>query len=250
MKIPAQLALENFNALAQNPYPGRGLILGMDEEGNNALQVYWIMGRSESSRNRVFGQEFGRLSVELADPSKSTDPKQLELIVYDAMLDDGAYFVVSNGRQTDDVMASRNMDVGLMDYTYESDVPNFTPRITGVFGIHPITGERHYKIVIIRKSSRDDSCERIGYRYQTIGRGFGYCVTTYRGDGNPLPSFHGEPLLMPLRGSPEEILEAYWQALNADNRVALAVKVIPLDQVGRSRILIRNKYEKVAAVTS
>ncbi len=240
------LAVEkNMYDLSQNSYPGRGIVMGMSETGGYVVQVYWIMGRSENSRNRVFGVEGTRLFTEAADSSKVKDPS---LIIYNAMRETHRHFVVSNGVQTDKVIAGISagdtFQGSLRGLEYEPDAPNFTPRITGICRLDLVDrGDPFFGLDIIRKSVWDYSCDRFFYRYDRIERGIGYCITTYTGDGNPLPAFVGEPLLMPLAGDIDAVANAYWQVLNEENRVALAVKFIALQ--GTSCIKVINKFTKV-----
>jgi len=260
--VPASIlrtAASNLEALTKNPYPGRGIVVGLDDSGQFLVQVYWIMGRSENSRNRIFGNEGGRLFTEAADPSKVKDPS---LIIYNAMCetlspDDGEISVVSNGHQTDHVKHAyfngetlgRAMQPSVPEpdrpnvTEYEPDGPNFTPRITAVSSW--MNGTAHVEMAILRKSPWNDACDRHLYEFGDIGKGFGYCITTYSGDGNPLPAFQGEPYLLPLGGDANFIAGTYWDALNADNRVSLAVKFIP--KSGPSHTAIVNRYSKVAA---
>lgn len=225
-----------------NSYPGRGIVAGLDETGEYMVQVYWIMGRSENSRNRVFkaDNETGRLFTEAANPSKVKDPS---LIIYNAMREAVPYYVVSNGDQTDTVM--NDLDYGpfsleraLNRREYEPD-PNHTQRITAVSKI-AMGGRQLLMMSILRKSRFGGRCDRSTYELDT-GPGFGFCITTYAGDGNPLPPFSGDPLLMPLVGGMEDIAHSYWNALNEENRVSLAVKWIEIFN-GRSDIYIINKY--------
>jgi hypothetical protein len=249
-------AERNFSDLQQNPYPGRGFIVGVDESGEFMVQVYWIMGRGEKSRNRVFSVEGGRLFTEAADPSKMSD-EDTKLIIYNAMreVSRGAesglssFYVVSNGDQTDTVFDRLVPMVHpyfeylcscLSDREYEPDGPNFTPRITAVTHLGLRT-----EILIHRRSQWGESCDRLHYVYPDIANGFGFCVTTYSGDGNPLPPFRGEPLLMPLSDDGDAIMDTYWQSLSEANRVSLAVKAI-CRRTGKSQIRIINKYKKVA----
>jgi IMP cyclohydrolase len=255
--------LHNLELLKRNTYPGRGFIVGVNDAGTHVLQVYWIMGRSESSRNRVFSHDGGRVFTEPADPAKVKDPKDLDLIIYNAMdewRDDpnvgrGRYFVVSNGRQTDSVVKVmrdgpnlyRDFEDAMYEWGYEPDSPNFTPRITALCSVWP--NEQHFQISVVRmllrgQKERDD-CERHYFNYPIIESGLGLCVHTYMRDGKPLPSWHGEPVLMPLRGSQEDVTNQYWATLNEENKVSLAVKFIDV-QTGESKFEIRNKYTKVA----
>ena len=238
------LAGNNLLELATNPYPGRGIVVGIDRTGGYMVQVYWIMGRKENSRNRVFGiGDNGRLFTEAADPSKVTDPS---LIFYNAMREVGLYYVVSNGDQTDTVISALgpntfSLDLALRGREYEPDLPNFTPRITAVSSI--AKGRTALFMSVLRKSPFGEGCDRFTYEL-TPAPGFGYCITTYSGDGDPLPSFSGDPVLMPLVGGIEEIANDYWVALNGENRISLAVKSIQISS-GNSSIHIINKYAKV-----
>jgi IMP cyclohydrolase len=240
------LAQANFQDLNQNPYPGRGIVAGLDEKGQHLVQVYWIMGRSENSRNRVFkaDDETGRLFTEAADPAKVKDPS---LIIYNAMRQRGDWFnildfVVSNGDQTDTVTDSIGplyLSRVLDGRTYEPDEPNFTQRITAV---HSLWKERpHLQMSILRKSVFGAVCERCNFTYDYLCPGFGFGITTYAGDGNPLTPFRGDPLVMPLEGGMKDIAQTYWDALNETNRVSLAVKWIEIGN-GRSDIHIINKF--------
>lgn len=237
------LAASNFKALSRNPYPGRGIVLGLNSKGDHLVQIYWIMGRSENSRNRVFESADGRLFTVAADPSKVKDPS---LIIYNAMLEANGVYIVSNGAQTDDVYRSvrrgGDFEHGLRRQTYEPDSPNFTPRITGAL---ELDSAKIAKISILRKSPWDDTCETHLHTYVSLGKGFGYCVTTYQGDGDPLPSFQGEPILLPLEGTMDQIAKKYWAALNPENRVSLAVKFIKIES-GESSIKTINRFTKVS----
>jgi IMP cyclohydrolase len=237
------LAGNNILALAENPYPGRGIVAGLDESGLYMVQVYWIMGRKPNSRNRVFdADDNGRLFTEAADPSKVEDPS---LIIYNAMREKGLNYVVSNGDQTDTVISSLipstfSLDLALRGREYEPDKPNFTPRITAINSI--AKGRTELFMSLLRKSLFGEGCDRFTYEL-TPAPGFGYCITTYTGDGDPLPPFAGEPVLMPLVGGIKKIANDYWAALNEENRVSLAVKSIQISS-GNSSIHIINKYAK------
>lgn len=229
-----------MRVLRDNPYPGRGIVMGMDETGKNMVQIYWIMGRSENSRNRIFRQEGGRLFTEALYPAKVENSC---LIIYNAMQETKTFFVVSNGCQTDEVLnhpGARGLPYGLDGYQYEPDSPNYTPRITGAW----YRDIPSFQFAVLRKSRWSEACDRIFYTYETIAPGFGYCITTYLGVGNPLPAFTGEPLLMLLPGDINEVLGIYWNALNEENRVSLAVKFIQVS-TGKSVIRVENKFHKV-----
>jgi IMP cyclohydrolase len=248
------IAERNFISLQENLYPGRGLVAGVDESGKFLVQVYWIMGRGTDSRNRVFSAEGGRLFTEAANPAQMKDPSH---IIYNAMREktcrDGtppAFYIVSNGDQTDTVFDEFSalicphytcLSAALSRRVYEPDAPNYTSRITAI--THLGMTNWHTDIVILRKSIWHTSCDRAQYQFSSIANGFGFCVTTYSGDGNPLPTFTGDPLLMPIKGDISQVLANYWSALNEANRVSLAVKAINI-ATGKSTIVIANKYAK------
>lgn len=249
------VAQENFARLNGNPYPGRGIIVGLSEDGQRHVQVYWIMGRSENSRNRVFksDEDTGRVWTERADPKKVKDPS---LIIYDAMREfsksTGRTAVVSNGGQTNVVALAMAHDSPMIEvlagYDYEPDAPNFTPRITahstwrfhGPGHYHPIT-----EIALLRKSLASGACDRNLYMYADLLPGMGHCITTYTGDGDPLPSFMGEPYLLPLKGDAGQIAHTYANLLNQENLVAVVVKSIPV--TAPSEIVIVNTRTQVPA---
>ncbi|MEO8607960.1 MAG: IMP cyclohydrolase [Chloroflexota bacterium] len=222
----AALALQNFEIrLRQNPYPGRGLVIGR-ATADEWIIVYWIMGRSVQSRNRRFVAEGSTLRTEPLDASLVTDPS---LIIYEAMLDLPGIYLVSNGDQTrtvcDALQNGGTFESALATREREPDAPNFTPRISGMLDL---SGESGAVTLSILKANLIDPAftDRFTFRPAIPVPGFGFGLTTYDGDGSPLPSFAGTPLLLPLTGTPESILATYWDALNADNRVALAVKHI------------------------
>ncbi len=233
------LARETFDRrLAANPYPGRGLVIGRST-GNEWLILYWIMGRSAQSRNRRFVAEDGVLRTVPVDASLVKDPT---LIIYEAMLELPGLHLVSNGDQTrtayEALKAGSTFEAALATREREPDAPNFTPRISGLLDL---TGEPAVVLSILKASPIDpEQTDRHAYRPWPPAPGFGYGLTTYSGDGNPLPSFGGDPLLLPLGGSPEAVLETYWGALDVQNRVSLAVKVIAPG--GGSRLLIKNRF--------
>lgn len=235
---PETLAQTNFKELKSNLYPGRGLVVGLSELPSVGLELYWIMGRSENSRNRRFVAEGTILRTAPVDEAKLADPS---LVIYEAMLELPRVYLVSNGDQTRTVYEALRLggtfDSALATREHEPDAPHYTPRITGMFDLGGETA-----VLSLLRSSIFGPAQTDRYTYRpSLMPGFGYGLTTYMGDGNPLPSFSGDPLLLPLAGTAEEIIGAYWDALNAENRVALALKRIPLDG-GPSTILIRNQY--------
>lgn len=236
------MAHANVADLRRNPYPGRGIVAGLDESGAFLVQIYWIMGRSDNSRNRVLiaDNETGRVYTVAADASRVEDTR---LIIYNAMLERGRHSIVSNGDQTDTVAqvpAPVYLNRALALRLYEPDAPHFTPRITAITfncAVRPLI-----EMGILRKSPFGDACDRAFYEY-VPHRGFGHCITTYAGDSDPLPPFRDDPVLVPLNGEIKDIAHRYWDMLDTQNRVSLAVKWIPV-RTGRSEIYIINKYSR------
>jgi len=233
-------AQANFEQLSKNPYPGRGLVLGRSGE-NTWVMVYWIMGRSANSRNRRFVAEGASLRTEPVDLSLVTDPS---LIIYEAMLELPGTYLVSNGDQTRTLYESLKnggtLEAALATREREPDAPNFTPRISGMLRLE---GSTVSAVLSILKANPLDPAhtDRFYYHPSLPRPGFGLALTTYSSDGNPLPSFSGEPMLLPCAGPAEEILEKYWNALDEENRISLAVKEILVGE-GRSRIVVRNRF--------
>jgi hypothetical protein len=230
-------ANENFTKhIQQNSYPGRGLVIGRAEDGAWVM-VYWIMGRSPNSRNRRFVADGATLRTEPIDAANIANP---ELIIYEAMLDLPGIYLASNGDQTrtlyETLQTGGTFDDALLTREREPDAPNYTPRISGM--IMPENAANPVTMSILKANpANPELTDRFTYRPAPPPPGFGYCLTTYMGDGSPLPSFTGDPLWLPLAGDPEAILQSYWDGLDADNRVALAVKVVGDD----GRILVRNQ---------
>jgi hypothetical protein len=226
--------------LEQNPYPGRGLAVGRSAAGDAWLEVYWIMGRSENSRNRRFVAEGGTLRTEAVDASRLADPS---LVIYEAMLELPGVYLVSNGDQTrtvrDALAAGGRFEDALATREREPDAPHYTPRISALLDLR--AGAPALALSILRASPGDPAqTDRTTFRPAPPPPGFALGLTTYEGDGDPLPSFRGDPLWLPLEGTPEQVLERYWEALDRANRVALAVKRIPAGG-GSSALLVRNR---------
>jgi hypothetical protein len=227
-------------SIANNRYPGRGLVIGRNGAGELTL-VYWIMGRSEHSRNRQFVAEGGVLRTQAFDPSLVKDPS---LIIYEAMLELPGVQLVTNGDQTrtivDALERGSSFEVALSARAHEPDAPHYTPRISGILDLRG--GTPALGLAILRANPEDpDQTDRTYFRPALPAPGSGRGLTTYAGDGNPLPSFSGEPLVLPLAGRGEAILEHYWNGLDADNRISLAVKTVAED--GRTReLLVKNRY--------
>lgn len=236
-----ELANRTFDrSIAQNRYPGRGLVIGRNGSGDWTL-VYWIMGRSEHSRNRQFVAEGALLRTQAFDPSRVVDPS---LIIYEAMLELPGVQLVSNGDQTrtlaEAFATGESFEAALTRRAHEPDAPHYTPRISGVLDRRG--GSARLTLAILRANPGDpELTDRTFFQLAVPQPGIGRGLTTYAGDGNPLPSFAGEPLLLPLAGTGSDILERYWGGLDADNRIALAVKTLASD--GRtSELLVRNRY--------
>jgi IMP cyclohydrolase len=240
---PRDQAFEKLRShIGNNPYPGRGLVIGKAHGRDSWQQVYFIMGRSPNSRNRQFKVDCDTLETQPYDTSKVEDPS---LIIYEAMLELGRMFLVSNGDQTrtalEGLSEGKSLREALSEREREPDEPNYTPRITGMLDL---SGSAPSIALSILKANRSDPrlTDRCYYYPSSPKAGEGYALTTYMGDGNPLPSFRGDPLVLPIENSPEETLELYWSSLDADNRISLAVKEISASG-DSSRILIRNKYD-------
>ncbi len=222
----AEQTKANLAALSANPYPGRGIVLGQTPDGRSLVQVYWIMGRSENSRNRVFFEEDGAVKTRAFDPSKVKDPS---LIIYATSRVHGASHVVSNGDQTDTIRQALELggtfEGALRTRTFEPDAPNYTPRISGMTSVGgPGVA---YRLSILKPVAGDlHACVRQFFEYEQAIPGVGHCIHTYRGDGDPLPAFAGEPYPVPLANELEAIAGTFWDTLNAENRISLWVKLI------------------------
>ncbi len=224
--------------LAESAYPGRGVVVGRDGSGAWTL-VYWIMGRSENSRNRRFVADGGTLRTEPVDLSKVADPS---LIIYDAMLERPGVQIVTNGDQTrtisDHLADGGSFESALATREREPDAPNYTPRISGMLDVRSGAAAAH--LAILKANASDPArTDRFFYRPACPPPALGYGLTTYMGDGNPLPPFTGDPLLLPLDGGAAEILNAYWSALDDANRISLAVKTVAADG-SCAGLLVRN----------
>lgn len=225
-----------FEYLLARPYPGRGIMLGATPSGKSAA-AYFIMGRSENSRNRVFEKTEDGIRTRAHDESKMTDPS---LIIYHPVRRVGRGLVVTNGDQTDTlrdyILAGRTFAEALRTREFEPDGPNWTPRISGL-----LSPDGSYKLSILKAGSPEGKpCLRFFYEYEATQPGAGHFISTYEGFGSPLPSFSGEPVAVEV---PElgamELAERIWSALNADNRVSLYTCVDGVEA-------IINKYEEEA----
>ncbi len=229
--------------LSENTYPGRGIVIGKSKDGKKAMIAYFIMGRSENSRNRIFERFDGGMRTKAFDESKLSDPS---LIIYNPYLALPCADIITNGDQTDTVYnyVKENGDDGfsfeksLFTREFEPDAPNFTPRISGM--LYYGKGEFSYKMSILKSANGDGSvCNRYFYSY-TPRDGYGHFIHTYKCDGNPIPSFYGEPEEVALPNTAQELADLCWNNLNEDNKVSLFVKTVDL-ATGEAEEIIINK---------
>ena len=228
------------NYLSENPYPGRGIVLGRTADNRKAAVAYFIMGRSENSRNRVFETTEDGIRTKAFDESKMTDPS---LIIYHPVrLLPNGLLVVTNGDQTDTIRdhiaQGHCYRHALNTRTFEPDGPNYTPRISGV-----VKPNGSYDLSILKSLDGDPSCAcRYFYEYDAPKAGMGHFIHTYESDGNPLPSFVGEPRMVSVTAPDAETLAGdLWLALNEDNKVSLFVRYIDLE-TGEDETSIINKH--------
>ncbi len=228
--------------LRENSYPGRGIILGRSEDGTKAAAAYFIMGRSENSRNRIFVEEGEGIRTQAFDPSKLTDPS---LIIYAPVRVLGNKTIVTNGDQTDTIYEGMDRQLtfeqSLRSRTFEPDAPNYTPRISGI--LHIEDGMYNYAMSIIKSNDGDPaSCSRYTFAYENPAAGEGHFIHTYMGDGNPLPSFEGEPKLVEIGEDIDSFTNLLWNHLNEDNKVSLFVRYIDVRSGHfETRIVNKNK---------
>ena len=231
--------LDLTQLLESNPYPGRGIVLGRSADNKFAIAAYFIMGRSENSRNRVFTATEDGIRTEAHDHSKIPDTS---LFIYHPVPLEGSSLIVTNGDQTDTVrdglLAGQTFAQALHTREFEPDGPNYTPRISGL-----LSPDGSFKLSILKSADGDPSCcHRFFYTYDHPLAGEGRFIHTYMGDGSPLPSFEGEPERVILDAPDAEALaEQMWNALNADNKVSLFVRYTDL-ATGEYRQVIRNKF--------
>ena len=225
--------------LRGNPYPGRGIVLGSSPDGEKSVVAYFIMGRSENSRNRVFVETPDGIRTQAFDPSKMTDPS---LIIYAPVRVFGTSTIVTNGDQTDTIReglaAGKTFAQALHTRTFEPDAPNYTPRISGL-----VKKNGDYTLSILKSADGDPaSCRRYFFAYEAPRAGQGHFIHTYQQDGNPLPSFEGEPVPVTIEGDLETFSWTVWDNLNADNKVSLFTRSIDLE-TGAVTSLLFNKHQ-------
>ena len=226
--------------LKENSYPGRGIVIGRSADGKHAVTAYFIMGRSENSRNRVFVEDGEGIRTQAFDPSKLTDPS---LIIYAPVRVLGNKTIVTNGDQTDTIFEGlregKTFEQSLRSRKYEHDAPNYTPRISSLLNIE--NGKFDYAISILKSDSGNpDNTLRFTFAYDNPVKGQGRFIHTYMGNGNPLPSFEGEPEVVEIKGNIEEFTDKIWSSLNEENKVSLFVRFIDI-QTGKFEEKIINK---------
>ena len=229
--------------LQENSYPGRGIVLGRSEDGTKAVAAYFIMGRSENSRNRIFVEEGEGIRTQAYDPSKLTDPS---LIIYAPVRVLGHRTIVTNGDQTDTVYEGMEkgltFEQSLRSRELEPDAPNYTPRISGVMEIE--NGTYSYSLSILKSNNGDPACcNRYTFSYENCAAGEGHFIHTYMHDGNPLPSFEGEPKLAAIPNDMEKFTNMLWNNLNPENKVSLFVRYIDI-ATGKYETVIKNKNQE------
>lgn len=228
--------------LRNNSYPGRGIIIGRTPDGTKAVTAYFIMGRSENSRNRIFVEDGEGIRTQAFDPSKLTDPS---LIIYAPVRVLGNKTIVTNGDQTDTIYEGMDKQLTfeqtLRTREFEPDAPNYTPRISGI--MHIENGSYNYAMSILKSNNGDPSgCSRYTFAYENPAAGEGHFIHTYMCDGDPLPSFEGEPKLIGISDDMEAFAALLWDSLNEDNKVSLFVRYIDI-KTGAYETKIINKNQ-------
>ncbi len=223
--------------LSENTYPGRGIIVGKSADGERAMIAYFIMGRSENSRNRIFERFDGGMRTKAFDESKLSDP---HLIIYNPYLEalGGKADIITNGDQTNTIFdflnEGKTVEEALATREYEDDVPNYTPRISGVLSYGD---DLTYQLSILKSSNGRPICNRYYYNYKSEN-GIGHFIHTYKCDGNPIPSFCGEPEEIELPNTAEELADLVWSNLNEANKVSLFVRTLDLASGDTEEIII------------
>ena len=228
--------------LLSNPYPGRGIVIGRSEDGKKAVTAYFIMGRSENSRNRVFIEDGEGIRTQAFDPSKLSDPS---LIIYAPVRVLGNRTIVTNGDQTDTIYELMDkeftFEAALRTREFEPDGPNYTPRISGI--MHIENGKYDYAMSILKSNNGDPSCcNRYTFTYDNAKAGEGRFIHTYKCNENPLPSFEGEPKVVEIPNNIDGFTQMLWRSLNEENKVSLFVRYIDIE-TGKyeTRIVNKNK---------
>lgn len=228
--------------LRNNSYPGRGIVIGRSQDGKKAVTAYFIMGRSANSRNRVFVEEGEGIRTQAFDPAKLEDPS---LIIYAPVRVLGNKTIVTNGDQTDTIYEGMDhqmtFEQSLRSREFEPDAPNYTPRISGI--LHIEKGSYNYAMSILKSDDGNpETCLRFTYAYQAPAAGEGRFIHTYMHDGNPLPSFEGEPKKVEIQGDIDSFTNMVWDSLNEENKVSLFVRFIDIETGSyETRIINKNK---------
>ena len=233
-------AVDLFETLKGNAYPGRGIAIGKTPCGKKLRIAYFIMGRSENSRNRVFVEDGNGIRTQAFDESKMKDPS---LIIYAPVRVFEDTTIVTNGDQTDTIYDAlkegKTFEDALRTRTFEPDGPNFTPRISAI-----VKGDFYEMSILKSAEGNEGAVRRYFYDYANELPGYGHLIHTYMGDGNPLPSFEGEPTLWQMQKEPFDAFSDHvWEALNPDNKVSLFTRVIDLE-TGETRTRIYNRNEE------
>ena len=226
--------------LAANTYPGRGIVIGRSKDGRHAVTAYFIMGRSVNSRNRVFVEDGEGIRTQAFDPSKLTDPS---LVIYAPVRVLGSNTIVTNGDQTDTIYElmgeGRTFEQALRTRKFEPDAPNYTPRISGI--LHVENGSFDYAMSILKSNNGNpEACNRYTFAYENPIGGEGHFIHTYMEDGDPLPSYEGEPAWVEIDGDIDSFANRIWENLNEDNKVSLFVRYIEIE-TGKYETRIINK---------
>ena len=228
--------------LGATTYPGRGIVIGRSKDGKKAVTAYFIMGRSANSRNRVFVEDGEGIRTQAFDPSKLEDPS---LIIYAPVRVLGNKTIVTNADQTDTIYElmdkQQTFEQALRTREFEPDAPNYTPRISGI--MHIENGKYNYAMSILKSNNGNpDACNRYTFAYENPVAGEGHFIHTYKCDGNPLPSFEGEPKLVAIPDDMDTFADTLWNSLNADNKVSLFVRYIDIETgTYESKIINKNK---------
>ncbi|MEG0806426.1 MAG: IMP cyclohydrolase [Lachnospiraceae bacterium] len=228
--------------LSENAYPGRGIVIGKSPNGKFAVSAYFIMGRSENSRNRIFIEDGEGIKTQAFDPSKLTDPS---LIIYAPVRILGNKTIITNGDQTDTIYElmdkQHTFEQALRTREFEPDAPNYTPRISGI--MHLGNQKFSYAMSILKSNNGNgNACNRYTFAYENPVNGEGHFIHTYRCDGSPLPSFEGEPKLIQVPDEIDEFADLLWNHLNEENKVSLFVRYCSLETGEyQSRIINKNQ---------
>ncbi len=229
--------------LMGNSYPGRGIIIGKSADGSKAVTAYFIMGRSVNSRNRIFVEEGEGIHTQAFDPAKLTDPS---LVIYAPVRVLGNKTIVTNGDQTDTIYEGMDRQMtfeqSLRSREFEPDGPNYTPRISGI--MHIENGTYNYAMSILKSNNGSpDSCNRYTFAYENPAAGEGHFIHTYKCDGDPLPSFEGEPKLIGIPDDMEAFTTLLWNSLNEDNKVSLFVRYIDIASGAYETRIVNKNHE-------